>query len=252
MSATMRGVQDGPLARRRGRPRLRSRVDEGNRGREGRAEAERALDRHVAAQQGGELAHEGQPEAGSAHALLHGIVELGELLEDALLVLRRDAHPRVGDGAGHGCAVGRQTGGHPDLAALGELQRVREEVAQDLRHLALVRVQERDVFGLLEHEGHRLVHEQRAQHAAQGGEEVPEIELRRPHDRLARLHRREVEQVVHQLGQVVGGLADIAHLPALLRGERAVAVARAGAPTAPAPSSAACGTRGSCWTESAT
>ena len=55
-------------------------------------------------------------------------------------------------------------------------------------------------------------------------EEVLEIELRRPHDRLARLHRREVEQVVHQLGQVVGGLADIAHLPALLRGERAVAV----------------------------
>jgi hypothetical protein len=114
--------------------------------------------------------------------------------------------------------------GHPDLAALGELERVREEVAQDLRHLALVRAQERHVFGLLEHEGHRLVHEQRAQHAAQGGEEVPEIELRRPHDRLARLHRREVEQVVHQLGQVVGGLADIAHLPALLRGERALAV----------------------------
>src|SRR5262249_31738589 len=59
------------------------------------------------------------------------------LLEDRLLILRRDAHASVGDGdLGH-AAVHR--GAHVDPTALGcELEGVGEQVQEDLLRLALV------------------------------------------------------------------------------------------------------------------
>ena len=125
------------------------------------------------------------------------------------------------------------SGGHTDLAALGELERVRDEVAEDLRHLRFVGVQRRNLLGLLEDERHRLAHQQRPQHAAQRAEQVADVELDRADDDLARLDLGEVEQVVHQLAERVGRLADEGHLPLLLGGEVAVGALRAaGAPSA--------------------
>ena len=55
-----------------------------------------------------------------------------------------------------------------------------------------------------------------------------DVELGGPDDDLARLDLGEVEQVVHQLGQVLGRLADEADLRLLLGGQVAVACGRAG------------------------
>jgi len=65
--------------------------------------------------------------------------DLTELLEQRLLILRRDPDARVR----HRdlCRPVRQARAHADPAALGrELHGVREQVQQDLFHLALVRM----------------------------------------------------------------------------------------------------------------
>ena len=220
----------GLLAPRRRLLCLRSRVDERNRGREGRAEAERALDRHVAAQQGGELAHEGQPEAGAAARASARDCRAGRTPRRCAPGPRarcrcpcRRREQTTDAPSRRQRAVTRISPRSVNFSAFErKLRRICETLPSSVRMSG-------HAVGLLEHEGHRLVHEQRAQHAAQGAEEVPELELRRPHDDLARLHLGQVEQVVHQLGQVVGGLADVAHLLGLLGGERARRGRRAGA-----------------------
>ncbi len=135
-----------------------------------------ALQRDAAAEQRGEPPHQRQAEPGAAHAALHRVLELAELLEDALLVLGRDADAGVGHRERDRVVAGRPRA-HPDLAALGELERVREQVAQDLRDLALVGVHQGQPVRLLEDQVDRLVQEQRPQHAAERGEEVPDVEV---------------------------------------------------------------------------
>ena len=133
---------------------------------------------------------------------------------------------------------------HPHLAALGVLERVRDEVAQDLRQLALVGVDRRNPVRLLEHQRQRLVDEQRPQHAAQRAEQAADLERRRPDLDLAGFDLGEIEQVVDQIRQLLRRLADVEQLVLLARGGRP-AVRRAGS-SAPGSSSPASGTRGSC------
>src|SRR5215472_5714676 len=83
-----------------------------------------------------ELAGERQPEPGALHLLL-GRPHLTELLEDGLLVLRRDAHASVADGYLH-TAVGRRRANLDPTAFWRELDRVREQVQQHLFDLAFV------------------------------------------------------------------------------------------------------------------
>ena len=73
------------------------------------------------------------------------------------------------------------------------------------------------VLGVLEDEAHRLRDQERPQHAAQGAEQVLDLELDGAHDDLARLDLGQVEEVVHELGQVLGRLADEPDLLLLLR-----------------------------------
>jgi hypothetical protein len=101
------------------------RVEDGNLRRERRAEPDCALHRHAAAEELGELAAEGQAEAGAAHAPLHGTLDLGELLEDALLVLGRDANAGVADAEYDRAAIRRELGADLHLAALGDLSALR-------------------------------------------------------------------------------------------------------------------------------
>ncbi len=86
-------------------------------------------------------------------------MDLFELLEDALVVLRRDADARVPDLEHHLVALRRQAGRHPDFALLGEFQGVGDEVAEDLDDLALVGMQRGKVQWIVEHQvgaGHGL------------------------------------------------------------------------------------------------
>ena len=66
--------------------------------RERAAAAQLALQTHVAAQQLGQLADDRQPQAGAGVLARQRVAGLAELLEDQLLLLRRDADAGVGDG----------------------------------------------------------------------------------------------------------------------------------------------------------
>ena len=138
------------------------------------------------------------------------LLDLGELLEDPLLVLGRRCRsrcrrPRTRPSPPDSIRARR----HPDLAALGELERVRDEVAQDLRDLALVGVE-----AAAGRRAPRTRGSRRRSRAA--GRSMPrsapnrsgDLERRRADDDLAGLDLGEVEQVVDQLRQVLGRLAD--------------------------------------------
>jgi hypothetical protein len=109
--------------------------------------------------------------------------------------------------------------GAPDahFPLFGELDRVRQEIAQDLRYLALVGVERRDVLCILEDQRNRITDEQRPQHAAKRAEQLLHFELDRRHHRLASFHLGEVEQVVDQLRQALCRFADKPHLFFLLQ-----------------------------------
>src|SRR5262245_3932261 len=83
-----------------------------------------------------ELSGQGQPEPGPLDLLVRRAY-LPELLEDRLLILRRDAHARVGYGdLGHAVV---HRGAYVDPATLRcELERVGEQVQEDLLHLPFV------------------------------------------------------------------------------------------------------------------
>src|SRR5690606_26099700 len=115
-----------------------------------RAAADGARHPHVAAEERRQLAAEREAETRAAHSTLQAVPHLRELGEDRPLVLRTDTDAGIGDAEenallGHEIAPGCRRGprryygrGHRDLAPLGELDRIRQKVAQDLRELALV------------------------------------------------------------------------------------------------------------------
>src|SRR5215208_6351825 len=116
----------------------RSQLRPGQSKHERRPAARLALDGHVAAHRAGELAADGQAEAGAFDRLGEGAVRLHEGLEDRLQLLRRDAASAVGHAHRDRAAL-RRLAGHADRAAgVRELHGVREQVEDDLPHLVLV------------------------------------------------------------------------------------------------------------------
>ena len=101
-------------------------------------------------------------------------------------------------------------------------ERVRDQVAEDLRQLGLVSVERRQLLGGLEDERNRIVSVERAEHPAQQSEEVVDLEPRWPYGRLPSFDPREVEKIVDETEQALAGGVDEADLPFLFVGERAV------------------------------
>ena len=100
-----------------------------------------ALDADLAAHQLDQLLADGQAEAGAAVPARGGAVGLREALEDAACLLRRDADAGVGDRRSAGSARPRSVSRRAvdathDLAALGELDGVADEVDQHLAQAA--------------------------------------------------------------------------------------------------------------------
>ena len=155
----------GRFGERRQRPRRRS-VDAGERGAEGRACADLALERHLPAEQLDQFLRQRQSEARAAHAMLQPVLELAELAENLALILRRDPDSGVGDGELHRVDQPVVSRSDANLPLLGELQCVGDEVAQHLRHLPLVGVHRREVGLVVELQHERAVDQQRAEHAA--------------------------------------------------------------------------------------
>ena len=81
-------------------------------------------------------------------------------------------------------------------------ERVGDEVAQDLRDLALVGVQLGQVARLVDHERHVIVGRERLEHAAQRGEQIGGRERLDAQLDLAGLDFAQVEQVVDQRGEL--------------------------------------------------
>src|SRR5262245_59898933 len=103
---------------------------------ERRALSELALDPDLAAVQLDELPRQRAAEAGTFH-LLVGCPNLPELLEHRLLILRRDADAGVGDRYRDG-SIHRFRSDLDAATLWGELDRVREQVEENLADLPLV------------------------------------------------------------------------------------------------------------------
>mmetsp|Transcript_15772 Transcript_15772/g.43678 ORF Transcript_15772/g.43678 Transcript_15772/m.43678 type:complete len:281 (+) Transcript_15772:1423-2265(+) len=111
---------------------------QGQLGPEHRALARRAAQADLAAHQRGQLAADGQAQAGAAITPRRRFVGLRERLEQALLLVERDARAGVGHldmhpFAGTALAVaGQRPDPHRNATLLGELQRIAGQVQQHL------------------------------------------------------------------------------------------------------------------------
>src|SRR4029453_4791604 len=101
--------------------------------REYRALARLARHRHVAAHHARQLAGDGESETGAAETLRGGFIRLAELLEQPGLLLSRHADAGIGDGhLNPVAAVPDPACSQLDLAFLGELAGIAQEIEQDL------------------------------------------------------------------------------------------------------------------------
>ena len=179
---------------------------------EAAADAGRAVDARLSAHQLRQLARDGEPEAGAAVAARGRAVGLLEGGEQRAHAVGGDADARVVHLEAH---VERRRlpvdpgGSQGDGATLGELDGVAEQVEQRLRDPGRVAVDDgRQVVGgddELEPLRSRLVGDQRAgprQHRV-------DREIGRVQPKLAGLDLREIEDVVDDVEQVVGGVAHL-------------------------------------------
>src|SRR6202044_2828282 len=114
-----------------------SRVTDGNGNEESRAQAHLALDINVAANQLRQFSRERKSEASALGGFLKLPLDLFPLLEDPVLIHRRDSYPGIGHRKYHRLVVPR-TNRNSYFAALGELQCVGNKVPEYLRHLGFV------------------------------------------------------------------------------------------------------------------
>src|ERR1700729_1887984 len=149
-----------------------------------------------------------QAEPGALNRGLEFALYLHELLEDSLLVFCRDADAGIGNMEGDQPAV-CQLGGYANIAATSELQRIRDQVAQDLGNFALVRVKGRKVCVGFENQIQTVAGQERFQHAAHCAEEIVHLKVSRFHIDLARFHLGEVKQVIHQFAEFGSGPLDV-------------------------------------------
>ena len=186
----------------------------------------------LAAEQHGQLAADGQAQAGAAVFAGGAGVGLLEGLEDEALLLRRDADAGVLDGEGDdlaGLAEHRVIGApalrgepdaHIDVAVGGELDGVGQQVLEDLLEALRVAVHERrQALGELHVERQVLglghVPEVAVDVVAQAGEgDFLDLDGHR-----AGLDLREIEDVVDEVQQVGAGRVDVAGELDLLGGE---------------------------------
>src|SRR5437899_4772708 len=159
----------------------------------------------------------GQRQAESGAFLLLRVIapDLAELLEHGLMIFGRDADPGVADRDLEPAGIAMRR--YVDAAAVGrELDRVGQEVDEDLLHLALVGLNvaqrridahlQSDIVPLrtLAHQRHRI------------GERRSDIECRQVELHPARLDLRQVEDVVDESQQVLARRIDVVQVIRLL------------------------------------
>ena len=148
--------------------------------------------------------------------LAHGLIELLELLEELRLTFGRNADPRVLDRQPEVVAAG---GIDPDgdETTLGrELERVREIVVENLLETRRVHDGRLNLRGDVDIHLEALPLGQHLHRAGHVRDQTGEVHGLRMELHLARLHLREIEDVVHQLFEVAPACDDVAQVfPAL-------------------------------------
>src|SRR5215212_9261853 len=147
---------------------------------------------------------------------------LGKLFKDAHLICWRNADPGVRYGKADRFLILAEGRCDPHFTVLGELERIREKITQDLGYLAFVSVERGDIDWLFKDQFDRLTDKERTQHAAQGAKERRNLELNGIDLDLARFDLGQVEQVVDQFQQAFCALADKPDLLLLLGGQVAI------------------------------
>lgn len=102
------------------------------------------------------------------------------------------------------------------------LQRVRDEIAQNLRYFAFVGEKRREAYGLVEDQADGLAQQERAPHATQCSEKGGNLELSRSHRNLAGLDLGYVEEIVDQRREILGRFSNKGDLLDLLCSQIAI------------------------------
>ena len=182
--------------------------------------ARHAVQAGLAAHQASQVAGQREPEARAAMAARGGIVGLLERREQSCLMLRSDARSGVLHLETHMQAsqvLGQQFATQPYPALLGELDGVREQVDQRLRQSSRVAAQAIGQMADVQDHLQPLVVGQAADHFHRARYQFVEREVGVLQRHLAGLDLGQVEDVVDDLQQVLGGAIDLGQAFALLR-----------------------------------
>ncbi len=180
------------------------------------ADANFAFDADRSAQQFSQSFGKGKSKAGAFDPGLQFALYLNELLEDPLLVLSSDADAGIRNLKGDK-ALALQLGCKANVAAASELQRVRDQVAQNLGDFAFVRIERREVWGRIEDQFKAVAGQERFQHSPQCAEEILNLKVPRFDVDLACFYFGQVKQVVDELGEFGCRSLDVENLLFLLR-----------------------------------
>src|SRR6185437_10317533 len=127
-----------------------------------------------------------------------------------------NADPGVRDGEDDGLRI-LQLGRNSHFATRRVLERIRYEIAQNLRNLALIGEHRRQIFRIFKHQVDGRSLQNRLQHAAQSAEKIFNLEFFRLDLDFARLDLRYVQQIIDHVLQALGGEANERDLFLLFR-----------------------------------
>ena len=198
--------------------RVRERNGEG----EGRSGAGLAVDVEFAAEQRSQSSRDWKSKSRALRGCLQRPFDLLEFVEDPRAVLAIDADARVGDGEDDPSCIRLDTRMDAYLAFFGELERVGDEVSQDLRDLRFVAADRAQIIRGFDHERDAVVVDV-VGGTSPGGPRTDRRSRTAGVDCcLSCFDSCEVKQIVYQRQQALGTSADVLDLPFLLFAQRPV------------------------------
>src|SRR3989454_1054997 len=159
-----------------------------------------ALRPDAAAVQLDELLADRESEPGAAGAAGDGVVELLERLEQVREVVLADADPRVGNAHPDRVRLGHDADEDPSLG--GKLDRVGQQIEQDLLDLRAIARQRRQLERHVLLELHLLAARERHRRLDTLVDQLVQVELFRDHLELPGLDTGEVEDAIDELEEV--------------------------------------------------
>ncbi|MNS27817.1 hypothetical protein D3C72_597770 [compost metagenome] len=160
------------------------------------------------AEQRGQIAGDRQAQPGTAVAPIGGAIGLTEGFENAVVLIRLDADPRIAD-AERDAVIRRRSDGQADTAAFSELHGVGQQVLEHLlQALAVGEQHQRRAVQQVHLEIQVLVHGQRLEQAPQAIDQACHTGVLRTDFQLAGLDFGDVQNVVDQVEQVIAGGVD--------------------------------------------